>query len=333
MQSLRPIVVSNAKNPGSSYGGSMRKFAALCILVILQLAFQLGCQKSSPNLKQTVLCQNGNLRDVGIIGGSVLNEEAWLAKGTVMILTRFANAASEDEVAMCTGTLIDNNIVLTAAHCVNDRVDDSSVFIGFSVDPLCQLTQANRTDLFRQAEKVIQHNYNPGELHPDDVALIRFSGIAPDSFHSLPLQLDRIELAPDQKVYLVGYGRETDVDEADPNYNRLKVAEVYPFRRVDEPIADNANTFDNSSQRLVFDQRRGQGACKGDSGGPALTKNNGELKVIGLTSRGVGLDYPITGSNMTCEQGSEYSSVYYYRSWIKNSYDRLKNSSSRGYLL
>ena len=308
------------------------KRAFLFSILILSSFTLINCNKSKSTLRGTPICQNGNLRDLGIIGGQVLNEESWLAKGTVMVLTRYSGA-DENEVAMCTGTLIDNNIVLTAAHCVDGRESDDSVFIGFSVDPICQLTRQNRSDLFRVAEKVIQHDYESGLTRPDDIALIRFSGVAPSSAHSLPLQLEPMALPQDQKVYLAGYGRETDVDEPDVSYSRLKVAEVFPFQRSDEPIADEANTTDNSPQRLVFDQRHGQGACKGDSGGPALAKSNGQLKVIGLTSRGVGLDFPITGSNMTCEQGVEYSSVFYYRTWIRNTYERLTTQLSRGYLL
>ncbi len=78
-----------------------------------------------------------------------------------------------------------------------------------------------------------------------------------------------------------------------------------------------------SDDEVLFQQYKGSGACHGDSGGPAYTKDlSGHLVVFGVTSRSATAE-----GGSTCLEGSVYTNTAAYNDFIAKGVASLEASS------
>jgi secreted trypsin-like serine protease len=307
------------------------------IIGVLSLFFVMGMLGSacshhsdSSGARQNVICSNGKLQTVGIYGGEEVSNDDLLAKGTVFILFNTGSTSSdgEPEMAMCTGSLIDQNIVLTAGHCVPDSLDASQVSVSFVNDPICEEYNQGAGSTFRSVEKIIRHPDYPLSSSPDssksDVALLRFAGQAPEGKKVLQMQFEPVNFTPQSEIRVVGYGKTTDYNSEDEKGVLLRTAQIEPLLNSPEPEQITAS---NTGSMLYFDQSHGEGACRGDSGGPTLLNLDGKYVIIGVNS-----EVLTDGKTATCHDKLRSASVYYQRQWIQQSYESLRTENSRGLL-
>jgi secreted trypsin-like serine protease len=285
---------------------------------------------SSAKVLQNVTCENGRAVAVGIFGGEVLSSESILAKGLVLIYKSMGPGAG----TFCTGSLIDSNIILTAAHCVLPSGEDpKKVSVYWSVDPLCSVIQNGDESLVRDAEQIIVNPSYGNALSSDhgDIALIRISGSAPTEAIPAPLIDRSVTLNSDSKILVAGYGKTTDYTKDDSAKQLMRVTLVKPFQGNSYPSKDfpEKATRNLSRERLVFDQTDGHGACAGDSGGPSMLKANGVWSIMGVASYIDPLqDNEFKNKESTCRVGIVYTSVVYFKDWIQRSYLELRNEKT-----
>ena len=65
--------------------------------------------------------------EIKVVGGSFVKEDSLIAKHTVALLDNKLQA-------FCTGSLINDEFILTAAHCVGGKGKTNLKYIGFHVD-------------------------------------------------------------------------------------------------------------------------------------------------------------------------------------------------------
>lgn len=309
------------------------------VLVVLGLAGLLGCgggqsgtgmiqdpnQKPGPD-DRTVDCMadQGQTDGPMIIGGQRLTTSGPVGKGTVKVLL----ALDGGMATSCTGSLIGRNVVMTAAHCIKfarqeehyvpERLwaERTQVLFGADTVPACRPES-------REVDMVVVHpDWNPDlKRHAGDVALIRLKEPAPSWTQPLPVVTDFPRSVLTDKIYVAGFGK--DLDDPGDNLRRLppplKITEVRAARN---PGMRNANAA--SAEFLVFDQKNGTGICKGDSGGPALMRVDGVIKVIGVAS--VVMFDP--NSEPTCLNSAAHSSVSYFNQWFYDVYETMLNQDS-----
>jgi hypothetical protein len=259
-------------------------------LVIFAASASVGCeQQASENVEQLA---------APIIGGKLDTTH----RGVVSLL----KAVQGGYYPACSGTLITQNLVLTAHHCVAglNSADGASVE--------CSTTQFKQTE--RAANMIVSVEANVGTEGIDpfqvanvwvptgsadvcgrDVALLLLSGSGVPAKVATPIEpaLSQ-DLAANEVFAAIGYGLQDPLDETGKTAgHRMSVSDAQVYCDGSACGTDMVKDGEFIASSPV---------CSGDSGGPALDKDG---RVSGVTSRG----------DDKCTVGI-YSSVYAWRDFI-----------------
>lgn len=263
----------------------------------------------------------------GIINGETVSADEDLAKTTVQIFT-FQVAQDETGreritgVAGCTGTLIAEDIILTAAHCTTSVPDYIVLYFSTEAPTNFKAFMASfpTNPLVRRVigGKV---GTNWPKLKPrqagdwGDIALLKFEGGIPDGYQLAELLPTSEKLEVDQPITLAGFGI-TDGIKKTPATELLKV---------EVSILDP----NFSKSEMVIDSGD-KGPCHGDSGGPAYVKgSDGKQYVAGVTSRADIRNDP----KGLCIGDTVYTKVQPHAAWIKRSMKSLQSPTFKPALI
>lgn len=285
-----------------------------------------------------IRCGSGMGGLPAIIGGTVLGEESTsISKSMALLVHEYKkyDEKTRETVtgsSICTASIIDTNLLLTAAHCVQKTGTwDNKHYVAFTVDPVCNISRTKDYTYVRKVSQVYANSSYSDHAFENDMAMVRIENVVPAGYSAMALNFEVIPFSVDTPVYVAGYGVQTDdevMSEDMPIY--LKAAKVYPtslqmIGKVGENKFAQVSTL-NENSSITLDQSRGEGLCSGDSGGPAMMMtSSGVIKQIGINSYTLGAN-----GKATCLSRSGVMSIYYYRDWIKQAHSYLKTSESQG---
>ncbi len=205
-----------------------------------------------------------------INGGERVLADDPIAKSTVML---------ETESQYCSATIIDNGLLLTAAHCLNEGA--TWILIHFS---------GLEGSTSRTASRSLRHEeyQDLNGTTTNDVALVFFEGGLPDGFVPVSIWPSQKKLEVGEELQLAGYGGGGPLGVLAKV--KLSVTELL-----------------NNTNLVKFEQTEQRGICHGDSGGPAFKTVDGHLYLAGVASYANEID---------CSGFSVYTSATPYIDWI-----------------
>jgi secreted trypsin-like serine protease len=167
----------------------------------------------------------------------------------------------------CTGTLISDRWILTAAHCTPGlRASETVVHFGPNA------RQINPAKLHTVRQVIANPAYNAQQI-TNDVALLELTSPVTHTAPVMPLPASIGLTSADtgKSIDLAGFGFQENNAYAQRMHVEVPLAQV-------------------RSTQIEYDQGNGWsgtgGACNGDSGGPAFFERNGQIYVAGITSYG-----------------------------------------------
>ncbi|MCK6600150.1 MAG: trypsin-like serine protease, partial [Bdellovibrionaceae bacterium] len=207
----------------------MKKSSSYFLISLLSLNLLLiSCGKSfkgktgtttppTKNIAYKFDSQNMCWSQSSIVGGSLMSENDPLSKSMVIILSTFEDIKTNTKHAYhCSGTLIEKNHILSAAHCFQkvgekllaasfvtaNNMNCGSSFNKNLVFPI-NLDQIFYPKEFTAFEQPSSNSAN------NDIAIVSFEAILPTDYVPLPLSsmdLKKINSNQVKNLLLVGYG-------------------------------------------------------------------------------------------------------------------------------
>jgi hypothetical protein len=198
----------------------------------------------------TVACSLSLSAPAGAIVGDAQPAESPIVRPAVMILNSHGG---------CSGAVLGQDLVLTAAHCVNAAT---------------QIRVAGPGTGWTDVQTVVQHpQFKAGERRAPDLALLKMIKPAPAL---PPTLLAARSAALGDRLIVVGYGLAAEDDRW--TFGTARMATLTVNRLY--------NNLMELIDRAAIGEHRTRGGCKGDSGGPAFAVRGGAPLLVGIITSG-----------------------------------------------
>ncbi|XP_039306345.1 uncharacterized protein LOC105193902 [Solenopsis invicta] len=201
----------------------------------------------------------------------------------------------------CGASLLNNDYVITAAHCVrNLKRSKIRVVLG---DHDQQVT-TDGIAIMRAVSLVIRHRNFDMNSYNHDVALLKLRKSVKFSRKVRPICLPQPGTDPAGKEgTVVGWGRTSEGGMLPAKVQEVQVP-IYSLTQC-RKMKYRANRI---TENMICAGRGSQDSCQGDSGGPLLVQEADKLEIAGIVSWGVGCGRP--------GYPGVYTRVTRYLNWI-----------------
>ncbi|KAJ2744918.1 hypothetical protein GGI20_002568 [Coemansia sp. BCRC 34301] len=244
--------------------------------------------------------------DKRIIAGSAV------APGKYPFAVRL-NIQRGDEEYLCGGSLLLNNYVVTAAHCLVDT-DTNAIATPDTVSVCYGSNEILDQTCTRALNITVNRQYDPSTIS-NDIAMIEISPVALKKGSVETVSVYTGQLAEKQTMTTMGWGKTSNssptlpltlmsVDIAIGTAKDCRVANP-GYRSPNGPEVCSANAL-----------TPGKDSCQGDSGSPSVVTVDGVVYLAALTSSGTDPKNPGSADCATEDGLAFYTRVSYFMSFL-----------------
>lgn len=214
----------------------------------------------------------------GVVAGPAASLADAKASGAVALWIEMTGCdiCRHDVPAACTGTLIADDLVLSAQHCIDvpESLKGSLTKVVFGTDIFDKKSVSVDVDRYLRPKDLPGLSLSSEDTLGDDLVLVKLAKKAPRDWRRVDVGGGGDVGAYSRSLRLFGFG--DSVDSQDYSSGVL--------RRVDlVPVTDRNAKPDFFARPLDYSGRTG--ACNGDSGGALLLEDEGQApRVIGVVS-------------------------------------------------
>lgn len=285
----------------------MSKIITIFIVLVL-----VACSSNHDVTSTTFDSKNQN-----IIGGTQVTATDPIANFTVGLYDK-------ENMFMCTGTLIRQNLILTAGHCIETKPSNLVIIFSLNFGAL----DSNQVALLRIAESIHVHPDfsmdDENAMDVNDIALIEFDGDLPEGYKPAEFLKDADLLQRNSPVHMAGYGATSvEIEEVTKRDKKFKKdvangdvvctddeqTECFriEFKGEDKLFKTDTQIEGFTEKEIRLNENEGHGTCVGDSGGPLMFEHDGQLFIVGVTSRG----------DLFCSGPAVYTNALKYTDWVE----------------
>lgn len=259
-------------------------------------------------------CGQQEMSDINILHGHEATSDDVVTNHVVALTNRSLAARNK---SYCSGTLIQDRLLITAAHCVANEqgtdfmMETSSVKISFGT----KVSQTNDISIQGFHAQYDARATTRPEMNfpPNDLALILtkepLEGVIPAPIYSSQVRRG-------DTIRLSGYG--VTVGPYAGNDTGI-------LRWVDVPVLKlDGNKYRIDAGKRAADWNNAQGACSGDSGGPSFLIRKGTPYLTGVLSIGQ------MNRRYQCNGWNSYTDLSHYGEWLENAIEKIFKAEAEG---
>lgn len=213
-----------------------------------------------------------------IVGGQNVTAGSWPWQVSV----HFKSSGSQQHI--CGGTLISDQWVLTAAHCI---LTTSPVFWVLYIGRESQ-SGPNVHEVSSSVSEVIVHPDYNNTLFNNDIALMKLSSPVnfTDYIRPVCLASNSSEFHNSTSCWATGWGR-LGKDEPNQAFNFLQEVQIPVIGNKQCSCNYLSEPQANITDQMICAGQENKGTCQGDSGGPLQCEQGSKWIQAGVTSFGV----------------------------------------------
>jgi secreted trypsin-like serine protease len=258
-------------------------------------------------------CGKSKYPDAGVEGRIVGGRDSRPGENPWQVSLR--RGSSSGSRHFCGGVIINQNWILTAAHCTEGE-SAGNIYVVVGDHSRSSTSEPNR-GVFR-ASRIIENEWYDWLADFDaDIALIQLTSAISFNEDVQPACPPRDSQYVGETSTVSGWGT--------TRYGSSSLPDI--LKQVNLPIPTNADCERSLSSYYPSDitpgmvcagriPERQKDACQGDSGGPLVVRNGERFEIVGLVSWGYG-----------CASGypGVYARVSYYADWIESNIRAFSN--------